>query len=92
MKEVIDEIANLVCQVLTKDEHNQIKDFEIIARILVKLKTTPEGRILINEMKLSFGAFEKLKNEMMKFEFYVDPNQFAFDSELPVKNIKSEFR
>ena len=42
-------------------------------------------------MKLSYGAFMKLRIEMKKFEFNPDHTQFAFDSECSsTKKIKSE--
>ena len=69
-------------------EHGQIKDFEVIARILAKLNQTREGKKLICDMNLSFGAFEKLKAEMRNYELIIDHNQFVFDSES--KSIKKE--
>ena len=84
MKEVINEIASIVPTI----EHGQIKDFEVIARILAKLNQTGEGKKLICDMNLSFGAFEKLKAEMRKYELNLDHNQFMFDSES--KSIKKE--
>ena len=82
-KEVIDEIAILVSDIVSKDENTQSKDFEPIGKILCKINATENGKKLINEMKLSFGAFERLKKEMRKYEF--DPAaaqaQFAFESE-----------
>ena len=79
-KKVIDEIANLVTETVSKGEHNQNKDLGIIAKILTKLKSTNEGKKLIGEMKLSFDTFEKLREEMKKFEVQLDPSHFAFDS------------
>ena len=90
-KEVIDEMANLVSEIVSNDQNGQNKDFEIIARILAKLNSTSEGEKLINDMKLSYGAFMKLRSEMKKFEFNPDHTQFAFDSDsLNSKKIKSE--
>ena len=81
-KEVIDEIANLVSEIVSNELQGQSKkDFEIIARILAKLNTTREGEKLISDMKLSYGAFMKLRSEMKKFEFNPDHTQFAFDSD-----------
>ena len=91
-KDVIDEIANLVSEIVSKDGYGKNKDFEIIAKILAKLNATSEGEKLINDMKLSYGSFMKLRNEMKKFEFNPDHTQFAFDSDCSSsKKFKSEF-
>ena len=87
-KEVIDEIANLVTEIASKVEHDQNKDLGIIAKILTKLKSTNEGKKLIGEMKLSFDTFEKLREEMKKFEVQLDPSHFAFDSCTKIKHEK----
>ena len=87
-KVVINEIASIVREIVPTIEHGQIKDFEVIARILAKLNQTGEGKKLICDMNLSFGAFEKLKAEMRKYELNLDHNQFMFDSES--KSIKKE--
>ena len=52
-KEVVNEIANLVTEIVSNDQNGQNKDFEIIARILAKLNATSEGEKLISDMKLS---------------------------------------
>ena len=80
-KEVIDEIANLVQEIVSKDSEGHREDLVVIARIVTKLNLTSEGKKLIGDMNLSFSAFEKLKAEMKKFELNLDPNQFAFDFE-----------
>ena len=80
-KEVIDEIANVVGEVVSRTDVEQNKDFAVIARILARLNCTNEGKNLINNMKLSFGAFEKLKAEMKKFEVDPDSSHFSFDFE-----------
>ena len=90
-KKVIDEIANLVTETVSKGEHNQNKDLGIIAKILTKLKSTNEGKKLIGEMKLSFDTFEKLKAEMKKFEVHPDPSHFAFDSNHAFTKLKYEY-
>ena len=87
-KKVIDEIANIVTQIASKGEHDQNKDLGIIAKILTKLKSTNEGKKLIGEMKLSFDTFEKLREEMKKFEVQLDPSHFAFDSCTKMKHEK----
>ena len=81
-KEVINEIAILVTDIVSKDENTQSKDFEPIGKILCKINATENGKKLINEMKLSFGAFERLKKEMRKYEFDPDAAQaeFVFES------------
>ena len=80
VKEVIDEIANLVTEIASKGEYDLNKDLGIIAKIFTKLKSTNEGKKLIGGMKLSFDTFEKLKEEMKKYEVQLDPSHFAFDS------------
>ena len=87
-KEVIDEIANLVTEIASKSEHDQNKYLAIIAKILTKLKSTNEGKKLIGVMKLSFDTFEKLREEMKKFEVQLDPSHFAFDSCTKIKHEK----
>ena len=89
VKEVIDQITNLVSEIVSKYEFGQNKDFGIIAKMLAKLNANSEGEKLINEMKLSYGAFMKLRREMKKFEFNQDHLQSAFDSDS--KRIKKEF-
>ena len=96
VKEVIDQITNLVSEIVSKYEFGQNKDFGIIAKMLAKLNANSEGEKLINEMKLSYGAFMKLRGEMKKFEFNPDHTQFTFDSGLSSMcsssiKVKSEF-
>ena len=90
-KEVIDEIASLVREIVSRNDVQQNspnKDLVVIARILAKLNSTSEGKKLIGDMNLSFSAFEMLKAEMKKFEIDPHPSQFAFDSDC--KRIKKE--
>ena len=88
-KEVIDEIASLVSEIVSKPENVEDTDFAISAKILARMKVTNEGKKHIGEMKLSFNAFEKLNAEMKKFECNSIPEHFAFDSSLRSK-IKGE--
>ena len=54
-KEFIDEIATIVGDIISKDNNSHQKDFEVIAKILVKLNLIDQGKDLIDSMKMSFG-------------------------------------
>ena len=87
-KEIIDENAILISEIVSREDDN-VNDLEIIAKILAKMKALSEGKKLITDMKLSYGAFEMLRSEMKKFEFNARPEQFAFESDSGRK-IKTE--
>ena len=87
-KEIIDENAILISEIVSRED-DSVNDLEIIAKILAKIKVISEGKKLINDMKLSYGAFEMLRSEMKKFEFNARPEQFAFESDSGRK-IKTE--
>ena len=89
-KEIVNELANLVSDIFSKNENNQ-KDIEIIANILANINSRNEGKKLINEMKLSFGAFERLRVEMKKYGFVSNPQNFVFDSDHDLK-VKNEIK
>ena len=91
-KEVIDEFANLVGEIISKDGVEKSADFVLIARILAKLNSITKGKKLISDMKLSFGAFDKLKAEMKKYEVDLDRRHFAFDSDCVHLDVKSELK
>ena len=88
-KEFIDEIATIVGDIISKDNNSHQKDFEVIAKILVKLNLIDQGKDLIDSMKMSFGAFNQLKTEMKKYESTFDTSQFVFESDSS-KRIKTE--
>ena len=79
--ELIDEIAHLVSEIVSRDERDQKNYLEPIAKILAKLNCTNDGMNLVQNMRLSFGAFEKLKAEMKKFELNPDPSHLHVKTE-----------
>ena len=90
-KEIIDEIANIVIQIVGNSGNEFNKDLSMIAKILSKINAIQEGKKLIGEMKMSLSAFEKLQTEMRRFENNPDPRQFAFDSDHSRK-VKTEIQ
>ena len=84
-KEVIDEIVELVEVIVPKIGNEKSEDLVLIARVLAKIEHTNTGKKLVDAMKISFSASDKLRNEMKKFKDASNPEDFAFDSENNVK-------
>ena len=89
-KEVIDEIAIIVGEMVSRNENDSSKDFETIAQVLSRINSNQIGKNLIGEMKMSLTAFQKLQHEMKKFENNCHPEDYAFDSEHKIKKIKTD--
>ena len=71
----------MIWPIVSRNEYVQKKYLETIAKILSKLNCSNHGKNLIQNMKLSFGAFEKLKAEMKKFEHNPDPSHLHVKTE-----------
>ena len=86
-KEVLKEISEITETLVSNNE--DMKDLKMIAKIVVQVERTNEGKTLVDGMKMSFCAFEKLRNEMKKYTSQSNPGDFAFDSDKS-GNVKAE--
>ena len=85
-KEILENVAKIVEKIVLEDKR---EDLEMIARILVQIEQTEDGKKLVGGMTMSLCASDKLRTEMKKLDSTLRPDDFAFDSDQNVK-VKTE--
>ena len=96
-KDVIEEVAMIASQIILSTGNHQNIDLDVIAKILVKISKSAEGKKLVNEiteLRMTQSSLDTLKTSMEKFEAEPTPEQFPFDSESDHwrKKIKTEIK
>ena len=96
-KDVIEEVAMIASEIISSAGNHQNNDLDVIAKILVKISKSTEGKKMVNEiieMKMCQSSLDIMKSTMKKFEDEPTPQQFAFDSESDHwrKKVKTEIK
>ena len=85
--DIVDEIAIAADEIISKVDKESDKHLSVIAKILVKINKSTEGKKLFGEIKIPYGSLERLKSEMEMYE----STSYTFEAD-DIMKIKSEIK